>query len=187
MSWRSCFVGVRSQTWRPIRPGRVSAGSSCVDRDVRRADEVDLVLARLRPRDAELEPADARRDEVRRVEERVRPVREEPPEERRVVDPVHDDEQLVQRQLAPAAHHPRERAALVEDPGEPAGLRGLALPLGEEAVAPGARLEDHVAGRVERAVRARRRASPRAGRRCTYRSTRRRAPRGACRRRRSRR
>ena len=28
MSLRSSFVGVRNQTWRPIRPGRVSAGSS---------------------------------------------------------------------------------------------------------------------------------------------------------------
>ena len=27
MSLRSSFVGVRNQTWRPIRPGRVSAGS----------------------------------------------------------------------------------------------------------------------------------------------------------------
>ncbi len=28
MSFRSSFVGVRNQTWRPIRPGRISAGSS---------------------------------------------------------------------------------------------------------------------------------------------------------------
>ena len=93
------------------------------ERDVRRADEVDLVLARLRPRDAKLEPADARRDEVGRVEEGVRPVREEAPEEGRVVDPVHDDEQLVQRELA-AAHHSRN-GALPEDPREPPGSAAL--------------------------------------------------------------
>ena len=28
MSLRSSLVGVRNQTWRPMRPGRVSAGSS---------------------------------------------------------------------------------------------------------------------------------------------------------------
>ncbi len=28
MSLRSSSVGVRNQTWRPIRPGRISAGSS---------------------------------------------------------------------------------------------------------------------------------------------------------------
>ena len=46
MSLRSSFVGVRNLTWRPMRPGRVSAGSRFVERDVRRADEVDLVAGR---------------------------------------------------------------------------------------------------------------------------------------------
>ena len=40
---RSSFVGVRKQMWRPMRPGRVSAGSSELDRHVAGADEVDLL------------------------------------------------------------------------------------------------------------------------------------------------
>src|SRR5439155_3700125 len=79
----------------------------------------------------------------------VRPVREEPPEEGRIGDPVHDDEELVESELAATAEHPGG-AALVEDPSQARG-RGRGLALRKQPVAPRAGLEDHVAGRVERA------------------------------------
>ena len=81
-----------------------------LDRDVRRADEVDLRAERPRRRQPQAHLADAARDDVDGVEERVDPVRAEPAHERRVVDAVHHDEQLVQGELALAAHHPREDA-----------------------------------------------------------------------------
>ena len=68
MSLRSSFVGVRKVMWRPMRPGRVSAGSRFCDRDVRRADEVDLRSARLRAREPE-----RHRPCLRRVPERLDP------------------------------------------------------------------------------------------------------------------
>ena len=182
MSRRSCLVGVRNQTWRPMRPGRVSAGSSiwigtlqapmkkiCSGRGARRLEP-------------QTDAADPRRDDVDRVEERVHATVQRLAQPRRVADPVHDDEQLVQRELT-AAHHPRHH--LAEDP--PASCRSRRLPLGEEALAPRTRLENQVAARVERAERAvegelleRRhvRAAAAAGRRATV---------GACRPRRSRR
>src|SRR5579864_9367374 len=80
MSLRSSFVGVRNQTWRPMRPGRVRAGS--------RFSKGTFV---------------APRNDVHGVEERVDLVRQEAAHERRVVDAVHRHEQLVERELALAA------------------------------------------------------------------------------------
>ncbi len=78
-------------------------------------------------------------------------------EERRVVDAVHHDEQLVEREPAAHAHPAREHevrdaARAARDSRSAPAACGRALR--EQAVAPGAGLEDQVAGRVERAVRA---------------------------------
>jgi len=96
-----------------------------------------------------------RRDHVRRVEECVDEIGEEPAEEGRVVDPVHDDEKLVEGQLAHPAHHPGHHA-LIHDCGQAgeAGGSGPSLALGEEPLTPGAGLEDHVLARVQSPVRA---------------------------------
>ena len=75
MSSRSCFVGVRNQTWRPIRPGPDQRRVEPVDRHVGGADEVDLVAARPRRRQPQRDLAEPPRDDVGRVEERVDPVR----------------------------------------------------------------------------------------------------------------
>ena len=73
---------------------------------------------------------------------------------RRVVDAVHHDQQLVERELAAAAHHPAGDALVRRSAGRNDGYgTRLGRALREELVAPGARLEDHVAARVERAVR----------------------------------
>src|SRR4029079_26387 len=139
-------------TAHPARPRerRVEA----VDRDVRGADEVDLLAARLRGLDAQGAPHQATRDDVDAVEQRVRLVREELLEEGRVVDAVHDDEQLVERERA-GAHPAREHE--VHDVVHALRERGrawrLRRALGEETVAPLAILEDEVAARVERAER----------------------------------
>ena len=88
-----------------------------------------------------------------RVEQRVRPVRDHPSHERRVVDAVHHDEQLVERHAAPATHAAREHEAVEahQARGEAALADGRRLAAVEELVAPGPRLEDQVARRVERA------------------------------------
>ena len=148
-------VGLRGRPQPDVPPHAPRArerGIELADGDVRGADEIDLVLPRLRPRNTQREAAHPRGDDVGRVEERVRPVREQAAEEGRVVDPVHDDEELVQRELA-AAHHPRDGAALAEDLRQAGRLRRLALALREQPVAPRARLENHVAARVQRSPR----------------------------------
>ena len=74
-----------------------------VDRDVRRADEVDLVFPRACGRQPKPHVAEPARDDEARVEHRVQLARERPAHPRRVVDPVHDDEKLVEGE--PAAAH----------------------------------------------------------------------------------
>ena len=76
-----------------------------VERDVRGADEVDLLRARLRRADAQLHAADLARHEVGGVEEGVELLRDPLAHERRLVDAVHLHEQLVEREPAAAAHH----------------------------------------------------------------------------------
>ena len=133
----------------------MSAGIEPVDGHVRRADEVDLLAARACGPDAQRALPDAARDDVDPVEQRVRLVREELLEERRVVDAVHDHEQLVERERAAAAHSAREHE--VGDVVHPARERGwagrLRRALGEEALAPLLVLEDEVARGVECAER----------------------------------
>ena len=130
-----------------------------VDRDVRRADEVDLLLARASARGGAATSRRSRRGTMKlAVEQRVRPVREDTAEERRVVDAVHDDEQLVERQAAhPTAHAAGEHEAVEAHHRRSPGSR-LSPIVGvsrcvEELLAPGARLEDQVARGVERAPR----------------------------------
>ena len=99
--------------------------------------------------------ADPARDDVDPVEEGVDLVREELLHEGRVVDSVHDDEQLVQRERAAAAHPAREDEAQGAVRPRDEGRRTLPVrgALGEEALTPVAVLEDEVAGGVERAER----------------------------------
>ena len=126
-----------------------------VHRDVRGADEVDLLAARPRAWNAERDLADAARHDIRRVEQGVDAVRQDAAHERRAVDAVHHHEQLVQGELA-AAHHPAHHPAgeLVDDPVDdrvrPARRRALL----EQPVAPPPGLDDQVARRVLRAPRA---------------------------------
>jgi hypothetical protein len=91
-----------------MRPGRVNAGSS--------ADEIDLVLPGLGLRHPQAAPAQPRRDDVRGIEDLIDPVREDPAEERRVVDAVHHDQQLVERQLPSATAHHSAGDSLVHEP-----------------------------------------------------------------------
>ena len=89
-------------------------------RHVAGADEVDLLLARPRRAHAQGELADPARNEVQGVEERVQAVRGEALHERRVVDAVHHDQQLVERQ--PAAAHAAHAAGdheVVDRAGHP--------------------------------------------------------------------
>ena len=100
--------------------------------------------------------ADAARDDVDRVQEGVEAVREHLAHERRAADPVHHDEQLVERELAAAAAE-HARHDLVHGAAEPVhdrgvGRTGFRCALREQPLAPRARLEHHVAARVERAV-----------------------------------
>ena len=143
-------------------------GIEDVDRHVRRADEIDLQLPRLRRPEAQLRLADPARDDVGRVQECVHPVRRPTLEERRVVDAVHHDEQLVQRELThAAAHHPGHE--LLHDPAQETDFLGPALRRTglEQPVAPGSRLQDQVLTRVERAVRSVKRVVLEAARRRT--------------------
>ncbi len=87
----------------PARAGE--RGVERLERHVAGADEVDLLLARLRRLLAQPHLADPLRDDVERVEERVEAVGDDALGQRRVVDAVHDDEQLVERQRAAAAAH----------------------------------------------------------------------------------
>ena len=96
----------------PARPGQRRIEH--LDRDVARADEVNLLGARPRRREPQRHLSDLARDHEHRVEERVEPVGEELPHHRRLVDPVHHDQQLVQRL---AAAHPRPS----RNPGRSAG------------------------------------------------------------------
>ena len=120
-----------------------------VQRDVRRANEVDLARAGRRLRHAQPDLSDPSRDHVEGIEQRVQPIRDHAAEERRVVDPVHHDQELVQGEPAAAAEHPREGSSLVED--AVARLR-LGLALCEDPLPPGPRLEDQVLTSGERAV-----------------------------------
>ena len=100
---------------------------------------------------------EAARDDVGRVEERVEPVREDAPQERRVVDPVHHDEQLVEREPPPMPPIPPGNMKLSDrcdarlEAAGPAGSRRALL---EQPLAPAPRLEDQVAAAGERAARA---------------------------------
>ena len=97
--------------WRPMRPGRVSAGSSALERHVAGADEVDLLLARLRRLQAQRRLPmrcgtmyiASRNVLNRRVTNSLH--------ERRLVDAVHHDEQLVEREPAALAAHARDHVA----------------------------------------------------------------------------
>ena len=190
MSSRSSFVGVRNQTWRPEAARADERGVERVDRDVGRADEVDLLAARARGGQPQRAAADAPRDDVDGVEERVDPVREHAAQHGGLSIPSIDDEQLVQREPAAAAH-PAEHAGdhLVHDPAEPRARRPRArVALGEEAVAPASATR----GSGRRSSSARRSARRRGSRGCwtaspSRRRRRRRAASGASRRRRSRR
>src|ERR671922_83382 len=130
--------------WWPSEPPRMRIES--LQRDVRRPDEVDLHAPRPRRRQAERETAEAPRHDVGGVEDRVDGAREDAAQEGRVVDPVHRHEELVERELAAAAHHPREEP-LVQEVAELAGPRrvgGGRLPRAplEEGLPPGAALGD---------------------------------------------
>src|SRR5262249_19179338 len=109
---------------------------------------VDLVLVWPWRRQPQRRRSDPPRNHVARIEEGVDPVGKHLLEEGRVVDAVHDDEQLVERQ---GAAHPAEHAweRLVDDPGQPREEPGGGdRPLGalrEQTLPPGARLEDQVA------------------------------------------
>ena len=104
MSRRSCLRR-RPEPDVPAHPARADQRRvEPVDRHVRGADEVDLVVARPGSRHPELHLADRPRHDERRVEQRVELARETAPHERRVVDAVHHDEQLVERHAA--AHPP---------------------------------------------------------------------------------
>ena len=160
------------------------------DRDVRRADEVDLRASRPRWRQAQRNRAEPARDDEERVEDRVHAARDEAPQERGVVDPVHRHEQLVQRELAGSAHHPPPRSP---------GSRSTRACARTGGTATGARaLGPRTAARARRASPGRDRRSPsalRTGRGSSSRGSRARSrrpgrpgrPGGASRRRRSRR
>ena len=79
-------------------------GVERLERHVAGPDEVDLLLARLRRAQPQRDGAGLARDDVERVQERVEPVRHELLLERRLVDAVHDHQQLVERERAAAAH-----------------------------------------------------------------------------------
>ena len=136
-------------------PARAEQGRvEPVHRHVGRADEVDLVAARARRRQPQRHLAEPARDDVRRVEHGVELARQHPAHERRIVDPVHDHEQLVECERAAAHPGPaREHEVLdAQQPRvEPARRDGARLALVEDPVAPCLRLEDEVAGRVQRA------------------------------------
>ena len=138
----------------PSRPceGRVEA----IDGHVRRADEVDLLPPRARSRDAQGDVPDPARHDVDAVEERVQLARQELAEEGRVVDSVHHDEELVERERAPhpeaTGEHEGEDA--VHAGGDGGGAGRLRRALGEEPLPPAAVLEDEVAGGVQRPERA---------------------------------
>ena len=141
------LLGRRAEPDVPPHAARAGQGRiEPVDRDVRRADEVDLLLARACAWDAERALADAAGDDVDPVEQGVHLVGEELLEERRVVDSVHDDEQLVQGERASthaAREHEVEDAVHTScDTGRAGRLRRT---LREEALAPLAGLEDEVA------------------------------------------
>jgi hypothetical protein len=126
-----------------------------VQRDVAGADEVDLLLARARRLLAQAQLPDPLGDDVERVEERVQAVRDELARDGRVVDAVHHDEQLVQRQRAAAAHagdHELVDRALQPPDDRGVGLRRRRGAHREQAVAPLARLDQQVAVGRERAV-----------------------------------
>ena len=139
----------------PARAGE--RGVERLDRHVARADEVDLLLARLRRLLAQPHRADLLRHDVERVEERVEAVGDDALRQRRVVDAVHHDEQLVERERAAAAHAGDHE--LVDDALHPVHERRVDGPgrLGahrEHPVAPGARLDHEVAVGRQRAVAA---------------------------------
>ena len=82
----------------PARAGE--RGVEPLERHVAGPDEVDLLLARARRAHAQPQPADPLRDDVERVQERVPAAGEEALGGGRVVDAVHHDQQLVERQPA---------------------------------------------------------------------------------------
>ena len=107
-------------------------------------------------RDARGQFADFAGNDERRIEQRVELARECPLHPWRVVDPVHDDEQLIQRHpAAHSAHAAREHE--VDDACHPElesrDSHGLRCPRLEQAIAPRARLDDEVARGVARAER----------------------------------
>jgi hypothetical protein len=133
-------------------------GIEAVDGHVCRADEVDLVIPRPCGRQAQSRAADPARDDEARVEHRVQLARERAPHPRRVVDSVHDDEELVEGEPTAHSTHRAGEHEVVEL-AEPCvhaarhtvGNRGALL---EQAVAPRPRLDDQVAGGVAGAPRA---------------------------------
>jgi hypothetical protein len=76
-----------------------------VDGHVAGADEVDLLLAWTRRPQAQRELADLARDHEHRVQEGVDAVGDHLAHQRRLVDAVHHDQQLVERHAAHAATH----------------------------------------------------------------------------------
>ncbi len=160
-----------------------------LERHVAGADEVDLLLARPRRAKAQLDLADLTRDDVQRVEERVDAVGQEALGGGRVVDAVHDDEQLVEREAAAHAAHAGDHEApdRVREPQTGAGTRA---PAARRAGGTAARARPRSRARCRRRGSARRRARRRGGRGSSpgvAAGSRSRAPGGACRRRRSRR
>ncbi len=149
MSSLSSLVGVRNQMCaaHPARPGE--RGIEHGDRDVARADEVDLLLAGLRRVQAERQLAELAGHDEHRVEERVDAVGRPLPHQRRLVDAVHHHEQLVQCHAA----HPAHSEARVEAADPVSGLldeRGVAAPAvfgasGEEPLPPRPGLDHEIA------------------------------------------
>ena len=120
------------------------------------ADEVDLLVGRLRPLQAQRHAADPLRDDVAGVHPGVQPVHPKPPPERRAADAVHHDEQRVERPAALAEHATR-RDDPVDRPGDPRHERGRCRVLAlrahrEQPVAPFTGLDHQIAAGRQRAV-----------------------------------
>ncbi len=104
----------------PHAPRPDERGIEHLEGHVAGADEEDLLLARLRARETKRFRSDLARHDVRGIRPGVDAIRPEAPPEGRVADPVHHDEQLVQRQTALVPHHPareHEVGRPLDEPG----------------------------------------------------------------------
>src|SRR6478609_5042077 len=104
-------------TTHPPRPDE--GGVKGLERGVAGADEIDLLAGRPWLLEPQPHAADPLRDDVGRVEERVERAGHVLAHESRLPDPVHHDQELVQRELT-APEHPASAARedAVHDPPE---------------------------------------------------------------------